>query len=89
MDVPLPYFKGNDIQRKWCQTFDTKNISKNKKILLKPKDLVQGLDWELISRVKILKRSIYLGRGIVSEELIFDWGLGGDLRHQSNIGNDR
>lgn len=88
MDIPFPYFKDNDIQRKWCQTFETKNISKNKKVLLEPKDVVQGLDWELIFRIKILRNSTYLGREIVSEELIFNLGLGEDLKHQSSIDNE-
>lgn len=86
---PFSYFKDNDIQRKWCQTFEIKNISQNKKVLLEPKDVVQGSDWELIFRIKILRSNTYLGREIVSEELIFDLGLGEDLKHQSNIGNDR
>lgn len=47
LDIPFPYFNDNDIQRKWCQTFETKNISKNKKVLLETKDVFQGLDWEL------------------------------------------
>lgn len=63
---------------------DLWNSFRNKKALLEPKDVDQGLDWELI-----LRSSIYLGREIVPEELIFDVGLGEDLRHQSNIGNDR
>lgn len=63
---------------------DLWNSFRNKKALLEPKDVDQGLDWELI-----LRSSIYLVREIVPEELIFDVGLGEDLRHQSNIGNDR
>lgn len=46
---------------------DLWNSSKNKKAVLEPKDVDQGLDWELIFR-----SSIYLGRKIVPEDLIFD-----------------
>lgn len=58
--------------------------SKTKKALLEAKDVDWGLDWEVIFR-----SSIYLGRERAPEELIFDLGLGEDLRHQSNIDNDR
>lgn len=81
LDVPFPYFKDNDMQRKWCQAFETKNISINKNTLLEPKDVGQGMDWELIFRVKIFGSRIYLGR----ENTDFDLGLGEVLTHQSNL----
>lgn len=53
------------------------------------KDVGQGIDCGLIFRIKKFRSGNYLGGEIVPEELIFDLGLEGNLRHQSNIGKDR